>query len=135
MANWSKAQLLKMKRNIHLASASLSDDVAWETPELFNLWEADHDYVKNDRVQYNGLLYKLIPDTHHSQEDWPPDLVPAIWKHISDPAEEWPEWVRPLGSHDAYAAGAKVSHNGKHWLNSYGDGNIWEPGVFGWEEQ
>ena len=53
---------------------------------------------------------------------------------MDNPAEEWPEWQQPQGAHDAYAAGRKVSHNGKHWINTYGDGNIWEPGVFGWEE-
>lgn len=49
------------------------------------------------------------------------------------PTEEWPEWVQPTGTHDAYEAGKKVSHNGKDWINTYGDGNIWEPGVFGWD--
>lgn len=34
---------------------------------------------------------------------------------------------------DAYNNGAKVSHNGFHWINTYGDGNSWEPGVYGWD--
>lgn len=50
-------------------------------------------------------------------------------------SEEWPAWTEPSGAHDAYPAGAKVSHNGKNWINIYGDGNVWEPGVYGWQEQ
>ena len=109
--------------------------------ELFPSLAADRDYWKGDRVRdpADGNLYKLILETpeghpHHSQSDWPPRLVPAVWVRVDNPAEEWPEWQQPQGAHDAYAAGRKVSHNGKHWINTYGDGNIWEPGVFGWEE-
>ena len=124
-----------LRAMIEKAAASLSDEDALEAVELFRPWEPDRDYVKEDRVRHQGLLYRLIPDTHHSQADWPPELTPAIWARVDDPAEEWPEWRQPQGSHDAYPAGAKVSHNGKHWVNTYGDGNVWEPGVFGWEEQ
>lgn len=53
----------------------------------------------------------------------------------SSGSEEWPAWSQPFGAHDAYPAGAKVSHNGKNWINIHGDGNVWEPGVYGWQEQ
>ena len=26
----------------------------------------------------------------------------------------------------------ELIHNGTHWVNTHGDGNVWEPGVFGW---
>lgn len=126
---------------INAGLAKLSDETALEAVELFDRWATGTDYWHGDRVRdpVNGKLYKLILETpeghpHRSQEDWPPRLVPAIWARMDDPGEEWPEWVQPTGAHDAYAAGKKVSHNGKHWVNTYGDGNIWEPGVYGWEE-
>lgn len=124
----------KLRALIEKASAELDDGDAMQGVELFPAWEPEHDYVKGQRVRHEGLLYRLIPETHHSQADWPPELTPAVWARVDDPAEEWPEWRQPLGSEDAYSAGAKVSHNGKHWFNSYGDGNVWEPGVFGWTE-
>ena len=132
--SWNREKLIKLRQNIRLAAASLSDEAALATPELFPAWQADADYGKGDRVRYGGQLYRLIPETHHSQADWPPDLIPAIWARVADPAEEWPEWVQPLGAEDAYPAGAKVSYQGKRWINTYGDGNVWAPGVFGWEE-
>ncbi len=119
---------------IEKAAAGLDDVDALDGVELFEAWAPEKDYIKGQRVRYVGKLYRLIPEMHHSQADWPPELVPAVWARVDDPNQEWPEWVQPLGAEDAYPAGAKVSHNGKRWLNTYGNGNIWEPGVFGWEE-
>ena len=39
-----------------------------------------------------------------------------------------------MGAHDAYPQGAKVSHQGKHWVSEI-DANNYEPGVYGWAEQ
>ena len=129
-----RGQAKRIRELIEQAAQTLTDADALEAVLLFPTWEAEHDYTNGERVRYQEKLYKLIPVTHHSQADWPPDLTPAVWARVDDPAEEWPEWVQPLGAQDAYADGAKVSHNGKHWINTYGDGNIWEPGVYGWEE-
>ena len=124
----------QLRRIIETATKSLEDADALEAVELFPAWQADTDYVKGQRVQRLGLLYRLIPETHHSQADWPPELTPAVWARVDDPAEEWPEWRQPLGAEDAYPPGAKVSHNGQHWVNSLDIPNSWEPGVYGWEE-
>lgn len=49
--------------------------------------------------------------------------------------EEYPEYVQPLGSHDAYKIGDKVTFNGKRYVSLI-DGNNWSPSVYpqGWEE-
>lgn len=67
-----------------------------------------------------------------SQEDWTPDVAVSLWVRIAEP-EEWPEWIRPSGAHDAYPINAKVTHNGKHWINTI-NANVYEPGIAGWEE-
>lgn len=123
----------RLRQLIEKASAGLEDGEALEGVELFPAWKPETDYTKGQRVRHDGLLYRLIPETHHSQSDWPPDLVPAIWARVDNPAEEWPDWRQPLGSEDAYAAGAKVSHGGEHWISDL-DGNVWEPGVYGWTQ-
>lgn len=46
---------------------------------------------------------------------------------------EWPAWSQPVGAVDTYPLGAKVSHNGKKWVSTAAN-NVWEPGVYGWEE-
>ena len=131
----TREKALKLRELIQQLSKNLSDSEALEGIELFPSWKTDTDYIYNDRVKYNGELYKMIQPTHHSQDDWTPDVAVSIWVKIDDPSIEWPEWKQPTGAHDAYEAGAKVSHNGKHWINTYGDGNSWEPGVYGWTEQ
>ncbi len=42
-----------------------------------------------------------------------------------------PAWVQPTGGHDAYALGARVTHNGQTWESTVA-GNVWVPGVYGW---
>ena len=79
-----------------------------------------------------GTLYKRV-QAHTSQEDWTPDTAHSLWSLTADPSEEWPEWIQPIGAHDAYALGAKVSHKEKHWTSTVAN-NVWEPGVYGWEE-
>ena len=125
----------RLREVIEQASGSLPDVDALDAVELFPAWKPNTDYTKGQRVREDGLLYRLIPGTHHSQSELPPHLVPAVWARVDDPGEEWPEWRQPLSAEDAYSAGAKVSHQGKHWINTHGDGNVWEPGVYGWAEQ
>lgn len=123
----------KLRPIIEKAAASLTDTDALDAVELFTRWNGDSkEYDINDRVSYDGTLYKCLTG-HASQVSWTPDASPSLWARVDNPAEEWPEWVQPTGSTDAYGLGAKVSHNGKRWTSDY-DGNVWEPGVFGWTE-
>lgn len=111
------------------ASASLSDEDALEAVELFDRWAAGVAYALGIRVRYEGKLYRCA-QAHNSQIGWEPPNVPALWTEVS--LDEWPEWKQPSGAQDAYSNGAKVSHNDKHWVSTL-DGNVWEPGVYGWE--
>ena len=119
---------------VTMAEAGSIDDVtAAEHADFFSPWAYPVGYTKGNIRRYNGALYRCLSD-HNSQADWTPDAAPSLWVGVSDPAEEWPKWSQPVGAHDAYSAGAKVSHNGKHWISTT-DGNVWEPGVYGWTEE
>lgn len=59
-----------------------------------------------------------------------------------DPSEEpepavpsHPEWTQPLGGHDAYKTGDRVTYQGKVYESTI-DGNVWAPDVYpaGWKE-
>lgn len=115
---------------IEEAAAALPDEDALEAVELFPAWAAGVAYALDDRVQDGGILYRCA-QPHTSQADWRPALTPALWVVVS--VEEWPEWVQPTAAHDAYAKGAKVSHNDRHWFSDI-DANVYEPGVYGWTE-
>ena len=123
----------KLRELIEKASATLTDIDALEAPELFPNWTGEsHDYAVGDRVRYSDTLYKCL-QAHQSQPTWNPADSPSLWVRVDDPHIEWPEWVQPVGSTDAYMTGDKVSHNNKHWISDV-DNNVWEPSVYGWTE-
>lgn len=128
----SKAQAKALRAAMVKSSASLSDEDALSAPMMFDKWQTDTAYEAGDRRRYNGILYKCL-QAHTSQDTWTPSDAPSLWARVDDPAIEWPEWVQPTGATDAYTKGAKVSHNGKHWVSDV-DGNVWEPGAYGWAE-
>ena len=110
-------------------SATLSDTEALEAVSLFPAWVSGKSYATDDRVKYDGNLYKCV-QAHTSQADWTPDATPALWVVVS--IDEYPEWVQPTGAHDAYNTGDKVSYKGKHYVCTI-DGNAYAPDVYGWK--
>lgn len=117
---------------IEKTAVNLTDEEAITGVELFPKWSEAASYQTGDRVRYDDILYKCL-QSHNSQSSWTPPDAPSLWVRIDDPSVEFPEWIQPVGATDAYPIGAKVSHNEKHWVSIY-DNNIWEPGVFGWDE-
>ena len=113
-------------------AGTLDETTAGEHAELFSPWTYPVDYKAGNIRAHGGKLYRCLQD-HTSQADWTPDVSASLWSVAADPTEEWPAWSQPVGAHDAYAAGDKVSHNGKHWTSD-ANGNVWEPGVYGWTE-
>lgn len=126
----TREKAYKLRELIEKACISLNDEEALEGVELFPQWVTDKAYEVNDRVKFENVLYKCV-QAHTSQEDWTPGQTPALWARVS--IEEWPEWIQPTGAQDAYMTGDKVKHNEKKWVST-SDYNIWEPGVYGWEE-
>ena len=55
-----------------------------------------------------------------------------------EPADEWPEYKQPLGAHDAYHAGDKITWNGKRYTCVAPDGVavVWDPDTYPayWQE-
>ena len=118
---------------VRLAETGQIDDVtAAENVTQFSPWAFPVAFTAGNIREYGGALFRGVQD-HTSQEDWTPTAAPSLWTKIGDPAEEWPEWSQPIGAYDSYNAGDKVAHDGKHWASDL-DGNVWEPGVYGWTE-
>ena len=109
-----------------------TDDMSLQVPNLYPTWKIETSYTVGQRVLYEGTLYKVLQD-HTSQETWTPIDAPSLFAKILIPDENViPEWVQP-DSTNPYMVGDKVSHNGKTWVSNV-DNNVWEPGVYGWEE-
>lgn len=53
------------------------------------------------------------------------DRVTALEGGGTSP-EEWPEYRKPIGAHDAYNNGDKITYNGKRYICKM-DGCVWSP--------
>ena len=123
----------RLRAQIEVNADSMDDEEAADYAELFPKWSGNGiSYKTGCRVTHRKALYKCLAD-HVSQESWNPDDAPSLWAKvlIPDPGVI-PEWEQP-GSTNPYMMGDKVKHNGKVWKSTI-DNNVWEPGVYGWEE-
>lgn len=128
----TREQAYALRRMIVKAAKSLSDEEALAAPLLYNKWAPDIDVEQGDRLLYNDVLYNVL-QSHHTQSDWTPDAAPSLFAKVLIPDPEViPEWEQP-DSTNPYMKGNKVTHNGKTWISDI-DGNVWEPGVYGWSE-
>ena len=114
---------IKFRKFIEQMSMNATDEQALDNILAFPKWEVNKEYEKDFRLRYNDVLYKVLQN-HTSQSDWTPDVAVSLYVKVS--IEEYPDWVQPQGSHDAYNLGDKVTHLEKHWV-SLVDANIWEP--------
>ena len=122
----------KLRPYIEKAAISLSDEDALEAVNLFENWHSGEPYVKDQRVNFEGTLYKCL-QSHTSQDAWTPTAAPSLWAKVLIPDENViPEWEQP-DSTNPYMKGNKVSFDGKVY-ESIIDNNVWSPAVYGWEE-
>lgn len=105
------------------------------------------DVFKDKYYTYEGKLYTPDRDVPNCTY-YPGQVGVHFWLLVEDEAEgndlkesmgpEEPieptikEWEQPLGAHDAYAVGMKVTYQGKTWENSHPN-NTYVPGVYGWK--
>ena len=125
----TRAKAKHLRALIEQLAVTLDDETALTGVELFPAWVVGKAYAVGDRAQYNGTLYKCI-QAHTSQADWMPSATPALWKTVS--VDEYPEWVQPIGAHDAYNIGDKVTYNGQHYVCT-SNANVYAPDVYGWD--
>ena len=127
------ANAQRLRAEIDSAAALLTDEQAATVPGIYPAWNGDGTaYAVGDRVQYAGVLYKCL-QAHTSQATWTPTDAPSLWAKVLIPTPGViPDWEQP-SSTNPYAKGDKVKHNGKIWTSDI-DGNVWEPGVYGWTE-
>lgn len=120
-----------------LKNAKFDDSQAMEFADLYPKWQPNVSYQVDDIVSYGvnedneTQLWKVV-QAHTSQADWTPDKAPSLFSKIGFDESGVQIWTQPLGAHDAYNTGDIVMHNGVKYKSTV-DGNVWEPGVYGWE--
>lgn len=128
-----RSEALHLRKVIEAAmDGDIDDETALGVVALFPEWDSTAVYEKDKRVRYGGILYRCL-QAHTAQADWTPVDAASLWARVLIPDEAVvPAWEQP-DSTNPYAKGDKVTHNGKTWVSTVND-NIWEPGVYGWEE-
>ena len=123
----------RLRPIIECAAQSLDDEAALEAVTLYPKWSGDGvAYAADTRVRYGGVLYRVL-QAHTSQETWTPDAAVSLFARVLLPGPDaLPAWEQPEST-NPYMAGDRVTHDGKAWASTL-DNNVWEPGVYGWEE-
>lgn len=125
------ARAMELRAIIEEAMSKEDDSVVLETPQLLPEWKADVSYTTGKKIQYGGVVWKVLQD-HTSQEGWEPGIAPSLFAEVLIPDPDViPEWKQP-DSTNPYMTGDKVTHNGGTWVSTI-DNNVWEPGVYGWD--
>lgn len=122
----------KLRPYIEKAALSLTDEDALEAVNLFPNWDTGISYKVDERVNYEGTLYKCL-QAHTSQAGWTPTATASLWAKVLIPdTNVIPEWEQP-DSTNAYMVGDKVMFEG-HIYESAINNNIWNPSVYpaGW---
>lgn len=132
------AQQMNRFMQMSVQSANLEDNKAMEIADLYPEWQDKKAYPENEVVKYGvnadgeTQLYRVI-QAHTSQADWTPETTPSMFKAIGFTDSGVAIWTQPLGASDAYMKGDIVSFENQLWESTV-DNNVWQPGVYGWEE-
>lgn len=128
----------QLRKALQMFASSLSDEQAMEVVAVYDPWKVGKTYAVGEFLTYgvNGVgdpqLYKVV-QAHTSQDDWTPDVTPALYVAIGLDDSGYPVWSQPTGAHDAYNKGDVVDYNGMLY-ESLIDGNVYSPEAYpaGW---
>lgn len=128
----TKEQARQLRKLLEGQTDTMNDEEILNYPDFVEKWKSGKTYSVGKRLEYNGVIYKVLQD-HTSQDDWTPDAAPSLFAKVLVPDPTViPEWEQPEST-NPYAKGDKVTHNEKTWVSDV-DNNVWEPGVYGWTE-
>ena len=95
---------------------------------------------EGERTSHAYVAEETEPGVHVVDRGWHIDLFGVVRESEPD-LKEAPDFIQPTGEHDSYPANnvrgkiTRVTHNGEVWVNTHGDANQWQPGVFGWTRE
>lgn len=128
----TREKALELRKIIERAVESLDDNTALKAIILYPTWTANQSYEAGSRIQYKEVLYRVLT-THISSDGQTPDMAPSLFEEVlALDGDNILDWEQP-DSTSAYKQGDRVRYNNKIW-ESVVDNNVWEPGVYGWEE-
>lgn len=125
MINPYMQEAKEIRKAIDIFAENQTGETLIDNKAAFEWWRSGIAAEKDKIYRFGDDIYRCI-QPHTTQDDWTPDITPALFVKIS--LEEYPQWRQPTGAHDAYKKGAKVSDEGKRWISNK-DVNIYKPGL------
>ena len=116
-------------------TATLTDEQALAVKELYPLWAVDTAYTVDYVVRHNSKLYRCL-QSHTSQDNWTPDVTPALWVEVAAP-NEYREIKDNMLPTEAFALGEIGWYKVETDLyKSLIDANTYTPETYpaGWEQ-
>ena len=105
------------------------DLTAVDRPGLQQLATA---FVGHERTTDDALRSAVaVMCASHPQQPEQPPAPSQILAGVIVPAGG-DAWVQPVGAHDAYQVGDRVTYEGQVWESTVKD-NVWAPGFYGWK--
>ncbi|MBQ3062034.1 MAG: alpha-amylase [Clostridia bacterium] len=128
----------QLRRALQLWASTLEDEsLMMEIADIYPGWRGNsRSYKAGDIVAWGEnddgetQLYTVLQD-HVSQDGWSPEKAPSLFKKVGFTDSGIALWTQPLGASDSYEVGDIVWHGHITWVSDV-DGNVWEPGVYGW---
>lgn len=128
----TKEQARQMRKLLEKQTDGMTDACILDFPDFVEKWKQGIPYTVGKRVNYNGVIYKVLQD-HTSQSVWTPEASPSLFVKVLIPdVNVIPEWEQPEST-NPYSKGDKVSYDGKTWISDV-DNNVWKPTEYGWKE-
>ena len=129
----------QFRRALEIFAEAITDDsTMMEIADIYPEYKVGKEYRVGNVFSYGvnadneTQLYRVLQD-HVSSAEWKPDEAVSLYKKIGYTPSGYPIWTQPYGATDAYQTGDIVQHNDKLWQSTC-DNNVWEPGVYGWDE-
>ena len=120
----TRAKAKQLRQLIEQIAVTLDDETALTGVELFPAWAVGKAYAIDDRVQYNGALYKCV-QAHTSQADWAPGVTgtESLWTEICEAHDGTKYDPVPYSGNMALENGKYYTQDGVLYLCNRDTGN------------
>lgn len=82
----TREQAEQLRGLLENQTATMTDEQIVKYPAFVEKWESGKAYAVGKRLEYNGIIYKVLT-AHTSQADWIPPDTPSLFAKVLIPDE------------------------------------------------
>ena len=112
-----------MRKLLEKQTESMTDDEIINYPAFVEKWKAGTNYAVDNRVEYNGVIYKVL-QAHTAQDTWQPGTgTESLYTRIDEQHDGTKYDPIPYSGNMALEAGKYYIQSGKTYLCNRDTGN------------